>query len=183
MFSLLLASPESMPGCRRVSALTLCYSRLSRIVANVLRDLYSIRPPSTENQFKLAAKYSKEIDDWRSGVAFLVDTNGIDPSLFQPIFLRQRNVLNLGCWHAQLLVHRPFILNNFASLSNLGTTRRNDDSRNSKQTAEHVQKCLEAAMNIVNWIDNLHSTGQFYNTLWVSANMELSVPHLGLFSD
>lgn len=142
-------------------------SRLSRIVAKILRDLYGIRQPSSESQYKLAAKYAKEIDNWHSGISYLVDTDGIDPSLFQPIFLRQRNVLNLACWHAQILVHRPFLLNNFASLANLGTTRNSRSRQNLELTNEHVQRCLEAAMNIVAKIDDLHSNGLLYNTFWV----------------
>ncbi|KAH6670261.1 nonribosomal peptide synthetase-like protein [Plectosphaerella plurivora] len=142
--------------------------QLSRIVANILRDLYGIRPPSTENQFKLAARYAGDIDAWRSGVAYLVDTDGVDPSLFQPIFARQRNVLNMACWHAQLLVHRPFLLNNFASLANLGTTRQSRSGRNADLVDEHVQRCLEAAMSIVGLVDDLDSGGQLYNTFWFS---------------
>lgn len=103
---------------------------------------------------------------WRNSVSYLVETD-IDPSLFQPIFLRQRNVLNLACWHAQILVHRPFLLNNFASLANLGSTRHRRTQHNSNLTDEHVQKCLEAAMNIVGKIDELSSKGQLYNTYWV----------------
>lgn len=141
--------------------------RLSRIVANVLRDLYSIRPPSTENSFKLAAKYAKEIAAWRGSVSYLVETDGVDPSLFQPIFLRQRNVLNLACWHAQILVHRPFLLNNFASLANLGSTRHRRTQQNADLTDDHVQRCLDAAMNIVGKLDELSSSGQLYNTFWV----------------
>lgn len=132
----------------------------------MLRDLYNIRPPSTDNQFKLAARYSKDIIAWRNSVSYLVETD-IDPSLFQPIFLRQRNVLNLACWHAQILVHRPFLLNNFASLANLGSTRHRRTQHNSDLTDGHVQKCLEAAMNVVGKIDELSSKGQLYNTYWV----------------
>lgn len=142
-------------------------NRLSRIVANILRDLYSIRPPSFENQHKLATKYAGEIDEWRSSVAYLIDTDGVDPSLFQPIFLRQRNVLSLACWHAQILVHRPFLLNNFANLANLGKTRSQKTPQYASLTTEHVQRCLEAAMNIVEKLDDLSSNHQLYNTYWV----------------
>ncbi|KAJ3526857.1 hypothetical protein NM208_g10982 [Fusarium decemcellulare] len=152
------------------SPLATVQSIMSGSVAHIkiLRDLYGIRSQSMESQYKLAAKYSKEIETWHSGVAYLVDTDGIDPSLFQPIFLRQRNVLNLACWHAQILVHRPFLLNNFASLANLGTTRNTRSRQNTDLTNEHVQRCLEAAMNIVAKIDDLHSGGQLYNTFWFS---------------
>lgn len=120
-----------------------------------------------DDQYKIAAKYTKDIEAWRSGVSYLFDTNGIDPSLFQPIFLRQRDVLNLACWHAQILVHRPFLLNNFASLANLGTTRRTRSRQSTGLTNEHVQRCLDAAISIVAKIDHLSSAGQLYNTFWV----------------
>lgn len=153
--------------------------RLSRIVANILRDLYGIRPPSTDNQFKIATKYAREIESWRNGVSYLVDTDGVDPSMFQPIFLRQRNVLNMACWHAQLLVHRPFLLNNFASLANLGTTRQNKSNRSADLIDEHVQQCVEAAMNIVGLVDSLNSGGQLYNTFWVCFPSRTEVKHRG----
>lgn len=137
-------------------------------MANILRDLYSIRPPSTENQQKLAEKYTKDLEAWRSSVAYLVDTDGVDPSLFQPIFLRQRNVLNLACSHAQILVHRPFLLNNFANLANLGKTRQRKPPQSASVAVDHVQRCLDAAMNIVSKLNDLNASGQLYNTYWVS---------------
>ncbi|WAO96727.1 Fungal-trans domain-containing protein [Fusarium falciforme] len=161
-------APSPLGTTQSIMSGSIAHIKLSRIVAKILRDLYGIRQPSTESQYKLAAKYAKEIDNWHSGISYLVDTDGIDPSLFQPIFLRQRNVLNLACWHAQILVHRPFLLNNFASLANLGTTRNSRSRQNSELTHEHVQGCLEAAMNIVAKIDDLHSNGLLYNTFWFS---------------
>lgn len=133
----------------------------------MLRDLYSIRPPSLDNQFKLAAKYSNQIAAWSASISYIIETDGVDPGLFQPIFLRQRNVLSLAGWHAQILIHRPFLLNNFASLANLGSTRHRRTQQNADLMDDHVQKCLEAAMNIVGKLDQLNSSGQLYNTLWV----------------
>lgn len=104
-------------------------------------------------------------------MGYLVDTDGVDPSMFQPIFLRQRNVLNLACWHAQILVHRPFLLNNFANLANLGTVRQRKAGSNAEASADHVKKCLDAAMSIVDKVDELHTTGQLYGTFWVSTGV------------
>lgn len=142
--------------------------RLSRIVGNILRDLYGIRPPSSETLHKLASKYASQLESWRTSLGYLVDTDGVDPSMFQPIFLRQRNVLNLAFWHAQILIHRPFLLNNFANLANLGSTRQRQAGPNAEASATHVKKCLDAAMSIVSKVDELHSTGQLYGTFWVS---------------
>uniref|UniRef100_A0A8H7N520 Xylanolytic transcriptional activator regulatory domain-containing protein n=1 Tax=Bionectria ochroleuca TaxID=29856 RepID=A0A8H7N520_BIOOC len=142
--------------------------KLSRIVGNILHDLYDIHPPSTENLFKLAAKYTKEIESWRIEASYLVDKNAIDPSLLQPIFRRQQNVLSLASWHAQILVHRPFLLSNFSSLANLGSTKHRKTQRDAELADWHVQSCLNAAMNIMAKFDELNSVGQLYNTFWFS---------------
>ena len=136
-------------------------------MANILRDLYSIRPRSAENQHKIAVTYSQILDVWRGSLGYLIDTDGVDPSLFQPIFFRQRNVLNLACWHAQILVHRPFLLNNFASLANLASTRQKNNVLDPDVVADHVQRCLKTAMNIVGKLEELNASGQLYGTLWV----------------
>lgn len=143
--------------------------RLSRIVANILRDLYSIRPPPMETQYELAKQYSKEISAWRKTIAYLVDNLGPGWSLMQPIFFRQSNTLNMACWHAQLLVHRPFLLRNFASLADLGATRRSRTPHNAEKTEENIRLCLEAAMNIVSLVDSLKSQDKLYSTLWVGS--------------
>lgn len=148
-------------------------SRLSRIIARILRDLYGIRSQSPDSQCKFAAKFTKDISAWRNSISYLVDTDGLDSSLFQPIFLRQRDVLNLACWHAQILVCRPFLLNNFASLTNLGTTR-SSSKQSTESTNEHIQLCLEAAMNIVGKINDLSAGGRLYNTLWVRLEHDTS---------
>lgn len=128
--------------------------------------MYDIHPPSTKIQFALASKYAKEIDTWRAEASYLVGNDAIDPTLLQPIFRRQRNVLSLACWHAQILVHRPFLLSNFASLANLGS-KRLKTKRDENLTEWHVQSCLDAAMNIVKTINELSSSNQLYNTFWV----------------
>jgi hypothetical protein len=142
--------------------------RISRIVARILRDMYGLRPPPIERRFILAARYTQELNDWRHKLAYLLNSEGIESSLLLPIFLRQRNVLNLACWHAQLLLHRPFILQSFASLTNYSKTSRL--SRH-PDFASNVQLCLDAALNIVKVVDYLHSTGQFYSSFWVSGTV------------
>ncbi|KAF4544277.1 Finger protein [Lasiodiplodia theobromae] len=159
-------SQSLMSGC-------IAHMRFSRILANILRDLYGIRPPSTEDRYRLAAKYNDELNNWRASVGYLLDTDGVDPSLFQPIFLRQRNVLNLAFWHAQILVHRPFLLSNFAGLTSYNLHRGpaaassggGGGSGGGKLTW-HVQRCLDAATNIVRVVDELTRSGQIYSTFW-----------------
>ncbi|KKY24426.1 putative finger protein [Diplodia seriata] len=162
-----IKSQSLMSGC-------IAHMRFSRILANILRDLYGIRPPSTSDRYRLAAKYNDALNNWRASVAYLLDTDGVDPSLFLPIFLRQRNVLNLAFWHAQILVHRPFLLSNFAGLSSYNNLhhqhrpngRDSSDGGGGGKLAYHVQCCLDAATNIVRVVDELTRSGQIYSTFW-----------------
>lgn len=167
-------SSLAVTGQQSVMSGSVAHIRLSRIVGNILRDMYSIRPPSTATKFKLAAKYSGEIDSWRKSISYLVDTASVDSSLLRPIFIRQRNVLNMACWHAQILVHRPFLLSSFASLANsLGGSSlgqhnsSNGNRRGGDPSSQHAQLCLEAAANIVGLVDDFNSRGGLYSTFWV----------------
>src|SRR4051812_37446414 len=91
--------------------------KLTRIVSLVLRDLYSIRPPSLTKRIELSSKYTAELHAWHNSlVGFLSGTASearIDNQLLIPVYQRQRSVLNLAYHHALLLIHRPFLLRDF----------------------------------------------------------------------
>ena len=97
---------------------------------------------------------------WRQNIAHFLDA---DSSLMNPLFQRQSNVLRLAHSHACILVHRPSLLSNFANL------RRKSHSRTSlhASTEDGVSKCLQAAMNIVTIVNDLHVHGQIYRAFWV----------------
>ncbi|PSN67612.1 hypothetical protein BS50DRAFT_492417 [Corynespora cassiicola Philippines] len=137
--------------------------KLSRIVSLVLRDLYPIRPPSMALRVELAAKYAKDLRDWRASLSRFLDAEAVDSSLLIPLYQRQRNVLNLAYYHAQLLVQRPFLLSNFASLANI-------DARpghvSNIDTSQNIADCLEAAMGIVRVVDELFNGSQIFRAFW-----------------
>lgn len=85
-------------------------------------------------------------------------------SFFIPIFQRQRNVLNLTYWHAMILTHRPYVLNNFARLSRRdgGNNLSNDDPKGSS-----LEKCLDASMKTVNTINEITGSRQLFRAFWV----------------
>lgn len=157
-------SSSALSTQHSVMSASVAHIKLSRIVANILHDLYSIRASSRQTRLAQAERYVGELDAWERDVPFLIGQDGIDPSLLQPIFRRQRNVLTLACWHARILVHRPFLLNDFTSLATFGTRRSRKDSEDVKR---HVQSCVDAAMRIVNKLDDLYAGGQLYGTFWV----------------
>ncbi|RYP75398.1 hypothetical protein DL770_007404 [Monosporascus sp. CRB-9-2] len=131
----------------------------------ILRDLYSIRPISASRRAVLTKRISKDLSDWRVELARFLDADVFSTSLLIPIFQRQRNVLSLTYWHAIILTHRPFLLRNFARLSQQGGSAGNG----SPQTEESMQQCLMAAMNTVNTIDDITQNRQMFRAFWITA--------------
>ncbi|KAF6808231.1 finger protein [Colletotrichum sojae] len=138
--------------------------KLSRILAHILRALYGIRQPSTEEHFTLASGFMQDLTEWREHISYLLDAGG-SSAIFVELVLRQRDVLKLAYWHAQILVHRPFLLKSFTTLTSDGadgeaTTRR-------KQEMEaNIKTCVGAATNIAEHIDQIDAAGEFYSTLF-----------------
>ncbi|KAH7356330.1 fungal-specific transcription factor domain-containing protein [Pyrenochaeta sp. MPI-SDFR-AT-0127] len=147
--------------------------KLTRIVSLVLRDLYSIRPPSLPLRIELSSKYTADLHAWRSPLSrFLSDSGaeggGIDSHLLIPIYQRQRSVLNLAYYHAMLLIHRPFLLRDFASLTHMPTHRSWGKGANAAtlDTSGNVTACLEAAMSIVRVVDDVFTSSNLFRSFW-----------------
>ncbi|KAF1919355.1 fungal-specific transcription factor domain-containing protein [Ampelomyces quisqualis] len=142
--------------------------KLTRIVSLVLRDLYSIRPPSLSLRIELSSKYTADLHAWRSSLSrFLNDDEGrgIDSHLLIPIYQRQRSVLNLAYYHAMLLIHRPFLLSNFASLTHM-PTHSTFLPNAAIDTSSNIASCLEAAMSIVRVVDDVFTSSNLFRSFW-----------------
>lgn len=109
---------------------------------------------------------SKDLSDWRVELARFLDADCFSTSLIIPLFQRQRNVLNFTYWHALILAHRPFLLSNFARLSQQSRSAGNEDP----QTKDSVQQCLTAAMETANTIDDMTKNRLILGSFWVRAN-------------
>ncbi|KAF2134912.1 hypothetical protein P153DRAFT_278815 [Dothidotthia symphoricarpi CBS 119687] len=142
--------------------------KLTRIVSLVLRDLYSIRPPNLPQRISLSQKYTTDLQSWRHALSrFLNDTNTIDSHLLIPIYQRQRSVLNLAYYHAMLLIHRPFLLSNFASLTHIPCHPSiNPDLNPEFDTSGNIAACLEAAMSIVKVVDDVFTGSNLFRAFW-----------------
>ncbi|KAH7392262.1 fungal-specific transcription factor domain-containing protein [Phaeosphaeria sp. MPI-PUGE-AT-0046c] len=142
--------------------------KLTRIVSLVLRDLYSIRPPSMALRIELSNKYTSDLHAWRASLSrFLSDEEGprIDSHLLIPIYQRQRSVLRLAYYHAMLLIHRPFLLSNFASLTHM-PTHSTFVPNASIDTSANINSCLEAAMSIVRVVDDVFTSSNLFRSFW-----------------
>ncbi|KAE9982900.1 hypothetical protein EG328_010447 [Venturia inaequalis] len=141
---------------------------LSRIVSLVLRDLYPIFPLSPSDRVKFALRYSSDLWNWRLNLPKFLEAEELDSSMLLPLYQRQRNVLNLSFWHALILVYRPFLLSNFASLTRINNTSCQGTVTDT-ETAKNVAECLKAAMNIVKVVDDLAQAGQMFRAFWFTA--------------
>jgi hypothetical protein len=140
---------------------------LARIVKKILRQLYPLRPIAASHRSDLTAKISDSLVKWRSELTSFLDTENFSASLFLPIVQRQRNVLNLTYWHAVILTHRPFLLNNFGES---GQPRNVSDENllvDGRQIERSVQQCLQSAIKTVEVISQMTKTGQMYRAFWV----------------
>lgn len=132
----------------------------------ILRDLYSIRPPSTADRCALTAKYSQCLKSWRTEIPRFLDAEHMDTAVLMPIFRRQRNALNLAYWHTVILLNRHFLLSNFARLQQDVRSKR--ESPHKLQIEEGVKECLKAAMSIVDRVNDLTQSGQMFQSFWVT---------------
>uniref|UniRef100_A0A0B7KPZ1 Xylanolytic transcriptional activator regulatory domain-containing protein n=1 Tax=Bionectria ochroleuca TaxID=29856 RepID=A0A0B7KPZ1_BIOOC len=148
------------------------YYKLSQVVSSILKDLYSIRPPSTADRCKLSTNYSQRLKVWRSGIPRFLDADDFDTSLLPPILQRQRNVLNLSYWHTIILLNRHFLLSNFAHIELNSRTHRKGPHK--AQIEEGIRDCLDAAMNIVGRVTHLIQSGQMFHSFWTTSYFSFS---------
>lgn len=121
---------------------------------------------------RFAAQYSSDLWKWRSNLPQFLEAEELDTSMLLPLYQRQRNSLNLSFWHALVLVYRPFLLTNFASLTRVNNTSC-PESTYAAETERNVAECLKAAMNIVRVVDQLAQAGQMFRAFWVCASIYL----------
>ncbi|KAM0304389.1 hypothetical protein ACHAPM_002477 [Fusarium culmorum] len=142
------------------------HMKLARIIGHILRALYSVKPISVSRRTEETQRISQDLSDWRAEFSQFLDADYFSTSFLVPIVQRQRNVLNMTYWHAIILIHRQAVLNNFAKISRQNRKASVSDAA----TQESVQKCLQAAMNIVGLIDEMSEHGQMFRAFWQKSN-------------
>lgn len=159
----------------------LAHMKIAQIISRILRDLYSIKPVSDARRAAAVSEISRDLSTWRAELAWFLDADVLSASLIMPIFQRQRNVLNLTYWHSVILTHRPFVLSNFARLSQ-GRSHTGAaaaaSSWNPSQTEESTKQCLHAAMKTVAIIDEITQNRQLFRALWVCLSTYIHPPFI-----
>ncbi|KAL6236839.1 hypothetical protein BDW75DRAFT_238923 [Aspergillus navahoensis] len=164
------AQPRSKTPTLSTMLAPLAHMKIARIISRILRELYSIRPVSDSKRLSAVQAISKDLRAWRSELAWFLDAD------------RQRNVLNLTYWHSIILTHRPFVLGNFVrvqdgrssmgSCSTAGSQVRVGSGTGivvAAQTQESIKQCLNAAMKIVDIIDDITQNRQLLRVLWITS--------------
>lgn len=135
----------------------LTISRLGRILGGISRQLYSINPISRDSPLETAVRLTSELETWKESVPPLF--NSVRPASLIPPLCRQSQVLQLAYSHAMIHVTRSFLLTDFTDLS-----RRPRDS--SSMVSAHVQKCIQAAEDILTIIEALVQQNTFIQSFW-----------------
>ncbi|RDW66521.1 hypothetical protein BP6252_10156 [Coleophoma cylindrospora] len=146
-----LARSDRQPyKSQNIMLASIYHARLAKIISLILKDIYSINPPSPTSLEQHARKYNADLRLWRNDIAHFID---VDVSLLSMLFGRQSTVLRLAYSHAQILLNRPFLLRSFADL-----TRRQTQSTTIDQdiTAGSIKICLEGAMTIATIVNDLY---------------------------
>ncbi|KAJ5105353.1 hypothetical protein NUU61_002700 [Penicillium alfredii] len=132
--------------------------RLGRILGDISRQLYSINPFSRDSALETAVRLTSELERWKESVPPLF--NSVRPSSLIPPLCRQSQVLQLAYSHAMIHVTRSFLLNDFTDLSRRPTIPHHPT------VSTHVQKCIEAAQDVMTLVDSLAQQGILIQSFW-----------------
>ena len=129
--------------------------RLAIIIGRVLKDLYGIRFVSPECRISRAEQLRERLHEWRLEIAFFLET---DESSLSPVFQRKSIALKMAYAHALILVHQTFLLNSLTEREDLQA-----------KTQENLNHCLQAAMTIIEMVNDLYERDQAFSASWVES--------------
>ncbi|KAJ5991359.1 hypothetical protein N7499_012019 [Penicillium canescens] len=131
--------------------------RLGRILGDISRQLYSINTPTRDSPLETAIRLTSELEKWKETVPPLF--NSVRPSSLIPPLCRQSQVLQLAYSHAMIHVTRSFLLTDFTDLSRRPKVPH-------PMVSSHVQKCIQAAEDIMTIVDSLAQQGVLIQSFW-----------------
>lgn len=155
---LLQEDPLRRTGCTdSMMIASVLHYRLGRILGEISRQLYSIKPLCKDSPLETAVRLTRELEHWKESVPPLF--NSVRPSSLIPPLCRQSQVLQLAYSHAMIHVTRSFLLNDFTDLS-----RRPRNPH--PMVSTHVQKCIGAAEDIMTLVEGLAQQTLFIQSFW-----------------
>lgn len=134
------------------------HHKLSRILSSALKRLYGVTPLDRPTQHNVIADLGSQISRWRCDLPAFLNPQKVDARLLRPLFQRQSNLLALASGHLEILIYRPCLLSDHSASS----------SADAEELASNVQRCIDAAMEIVATIDVMAEAHQLYPVSWFS---------------
>ncbi|KAJ5164128.1 uncharacterized protein N7500_005958 [Penicillium coprophilum] len=136
---------------------SILHYRLGRILGDISRQLYSINTLPRDSPLETAIRLTAELEKWKETAPPLF--NSVHPTSLIPPLCRQSQVLQLAYSHAMIHVTRSFLLNDFTDLSRRPTVPH-------PMVSPHVQKCIQAAEDIMTIVDGLAHQGVLIQSFW-----------------
>ncbi|KAK4213629.1 hypothetical protein QBC37DRAFT_373874 [Rhypophila decipiens] len=155
-----------------VSALV-AHAELAKLMDKVLREVYTLQDKPEEERIVSTVLLSKEIEGWR--LCLPTHLSAFHALSLLPIFRRQSTLLRIACYHAQILVHRPFLLHDYPM----------ERSEKKQFHNQHITACTDACIACLSAInavacgrDCLHFQSLFYlhHVAFVAASALLVIP-------
>ncbi|KAL1970076.1 hypothetical protein VTN77DRAFT_6481 [Rasamsonia byssochlamydoides] len=131
--------------------------RLGHILGEISRRVYPTKTSSTVAPLEAAIDLTAELQKWKESVHPLFSS--VRASSLIPPLRRQSHVLQLAYSHAMIHATRPFMLNDFTDLSRRLVVPHD-------LVTTHVQKCIDAAKNVMMMVDAFACQGLMLESFW-----------------
>ncbi|KAL2012023.1 hypothetical protein VTN00DRAFT_4741 [Thermoascus crustaceus] len=144
--------------------------RLARILSEISRQVYTIRPSSKSSASPLEAALhlTSELEKWKESVPPIFSS--VRASSLIPPLCRQSHVLQLAYSHAVIHATRSFLLSDFTTAFGNRRGRGEEGGGGSTVTRDkvkiHVQKCISAAKDVMTLVVSLADQGILVQSFW-----------------
>ncbi|KAI2794394.1 hypothetical protein POX_a00993 [Penicillium oxalicum] len=148
---------ESPPGTTGdMMVASVLHFRLGRVLGEISRQLYSIRPESRDGLLRKIPRLTSELEQWRDSVPSLYKSKPCSNAT-TPL-CRQSQVLRLAYDHAMIHVTRSFLL--------IDIFDSNQSRKSCLIIEDHVEKCMSAAEDVMHLVSDLAQQRVFIQSFW-----------------
>ncbi|KAH8895190.1 hypothetical protein GQ53DRAFT_779358 [Thozetella sp. PMI_491] len=131
------------------------YAKLSRILGKISREIYTLEVLPRDALADSIHRVADELSEWKANLPPLLGV--ISPYSLAPPFRRQAKNIRMAYSHAVMHATRPFLLRS------IGAPNRNREDTKAK---EQIKKCINAARNVLETVDNMASEGTMFHAFW-----------------
>lgn len=132
------------------------HPKLSKVVGKIIKDLYGIQPVSLEALLEMADKHKEDLEGFRRDISHFINSGSSFGSHLSAGLRAQGIGLQIALAHAQILLHRPFLLADFSS-SPFSLQKRVEDN---------IEGCLRAATAVADMTGILCENKMVFRALW-----------------